>query len=45
MERSDVALSFTDASTAYLVKQHFISDIFSYDEDFKALGFHVISRL
>jgi len=44
-ERSDVPLSFTDATTAHLAKKHLISDIYSYDEDFEALRFLVIKRL
>ncbi|TMI34382.1 type II toxin-antitoxin system VapC family toxin [Candidatus Bathyarchaeota archaeon] len=44
-QRSDVALSFTDSTIAFLAKKHFISDIFSYDAHFGALGFHVLNRL
>lgn len=44
-ERSDVPLSFTDASIAYLAKKHLIPDILSYDRDFEALGFHVVKGL
>ena len=44
-QRSDVALSFTDSTIAFLAKKHFVSDIFSYDAHFGALGFHVLNRL
>ncbi len=44
-QRSDVALSFTDSTIAFLAKKHFISDIFSYDAHFGALGFHVVNKL
>ncbi len=44
-QRSDVALSFTNSAIAFLAKKHFISDIFSYDSHFGALGFHVLNRL
>jgi len=44
-QRSDVALSFTDSTIAFLAKKHFISDIFSYDAHFGALGFHVLNKL
>jgi predicted nucleic acid-binding protein len=44
-QRSDVALSFTDSTIAFLTKKHFISDIFTYDAHFEALGFHVLNKL
>ncbi len=44
-QRSDVPLSFTDSTIAFLARKHFISDIFSYDGHFGALSFHVLDRL
>ena len=43
--RPDIALSFTDATSAFLAKKHYISDIFTYDGHFESLGFHAIKRL
>jgi len=44
-QRSDVALSFTDATIAFLAKKHLVSDIFSYDSHFGALRLHVLDGL
>ncbi len=44
-QRSDIPLSFTDSTTAFLSKKHFITDIYSYDRHFKALNFHTLQSL
>jgi predicted nucleic acid-binding protein len=43
--RPNIALSFTDSTSAFLAKQHFISDVFTYDRHFESLGFHVINNI
>lgn len=43
--RSEVDLSFTDCTTAVLARRHGISHIFTYDADFRALGFVALARL
>jgi predicted nucleic acid-binding protein len=43
--RREVALSFTDCTTAVLAKRHGVTDIFTYDEDFQALGLLALSTL
>ncbi len=45
MTRSEVALSFTDCTTAVLAKAHGITDIFTYDADFRALGLITLSKI
>ena len=43
--RSEMALSLTDCTTAVLARKHGITDIFTYDADFQSLGFHALDRL
>ena len=43
--RSEIALSLTDCTTAVLAGKHGITDIFTYDADFQSLGFHAPDRL
>ncbi len=43
--RLEVDLSLTDCTTAVLAKRHGIVDIFTYDADFQALGFHSLAKL
>ena len=43
--RSEVALSLTDCTTAILAKGHGITDIFTYDADFRALGLVTLSKI
>ncbi len=43
--RSQVALSFTDCTTAVLARRHGITSIFTYDSDFEALGFLALPRI
>ena len=44
-ERGEVELSFTDCTSAVLARKHGITDIFTYDTDFRALGFVALSRI
>lgn len=44
-QRREVALSFTDCTTAVLARNHGITDIFTYDSDFKALGLMTLSKI
>ena len=39
-QRPEINLSFTDCSIAVLARNHGVSDIFTYDNDFSALRFH-----
>ena len=43
--RSEVALSLTDCTTAVLARKHGITDIFTYDADFRALGLVTLSKI
>lgn len=43
--RSEVDLSLTDATTAVLARRQGIADIFTYDADFRALGFVTLTRI
>lgn len=43
--RSEVALSLTDATTAVLARKHSITDIFTYDADFRALGLVTLQKI
>ncbi len=44
-ERGEVELSFTDCTTAILAWKHGMTDIFTYDSDFRSLGFVVLSKI
>ncbi len=44
-QRKEVALSFTDCTTAILARQLGIVDVFTYDSDFRALGFTALPRI
>jgi predicted nucleic acid-binding protein len=44
-ERGEVDLSFTDCTSAVLARKHGITDIFTYDVDFRALGFVALSKI
>src|SRR5438093_1464137 len=43
--RREIPLSLTDCSSAILARKHGITDVYSYDRDFEALGFRVLARL
>jgi uncharacterized protein len=40
----DVALSFTDATSAAVAKRAKIREVFGFDGDFRALGFELVPR-
>ncbi len=44
-ERREIELSFTDCTTAVLARKRGITDIFTYDSDFRALGFTALARI
>jgi len=43
--RREIALSLTDCTSAILARKNGITDVYSYDGDFEAIGFRVLSRL
>lgn len=44
-QRREISLSLTDCTTAVLAKKHGIVDVFTYDSDFRALGFAAMPRI
>ncbi len=44
-QRREISLSFTDCTSAVLARQRGIADIFTYDSDFRALGFVVLPKI
>ncbi len=44
-QRREITLSFTDCTTAVLARRHGIAHIFTYDSDFRALGFVALQKL
>ncbi len=44
-ERGEVQLSFTDCTTVVLARKHGITDIYTYDSDFRALGFVALPKM
>lgn len=44
-QRREIPLSLTDCTSAVLARQHGIADIFTYDSDFRALGFVALSKI
>ncbi len=44
-QRKEVPLSLTDCTSAVLARRHGIADIFTYDSDFRALGFVALSKV
>jgi len=43
--RREIPLSLTDCTSAILARKNGITDVYSYDGDFEAIGFRVLSRL
>jgi len=43
--RREIPLSLTDCTCAILARKNGITDVYSYDGDFEAIGFRVLSRL
>ena len=43
--RREIPLSLTDCTSAILARKHGITDVYSHDSDFEALGFRVLARL
>ena len=43
--RREIPLSLTDCTSAILARKHGITEIYTYDGDFEALGFRVLERL
>lgn len=43
--RKEIPLSLTDCTSAILARKQGITDIYTYDSDFGALGFQTITRL
>ncbi len=44
-QRREIPLSLTDCTSAVLAGRHGIADIFTYDSDFRALGFVALSKV
>ncbi len=44
-QRREIPLSLTDCTSAVLARRHGIADIFTYDSDFRALGFVALSKV
>ncbi len=44
-QRREIPLSFTDCTTAVLARHHGVTDIFTYDSDFRALGFIAMEKI
>ena len=43
--RREIPLSLTDCTSAILARKNGMADVYSYDGDFEAIGFRVLSRL
>ncbi len=43
--RREIPLSLTDCTSAILARKQGIADIYTYDSDFQALGFRVLTQL
>ncbi len=44
-QRREIPFSFTDCTTAVFARRHGIAAIFTYDSDFRALGFVALPKL